>query len=111
MLVLLFVVLGFTLRGDLFGLTLSNFVFQSFLALRLPRLGKREVILVLFVRLFDLLLLGLSVSSSSWCLGREGLRFVIVALPTGLFSYLFLHTTPVLFVPCGDPRKYLRTFI
>ena len=41
----------------------------------------------------------------------EGLRFVIVALP-GLFSYLFfLHTMPVVFVPCGDPRKSSRTFI
>ena len=40
------------------------------LALRLPRLGKRELILVLFVRLFDLCLFGLSVSFSSWCLGR-----------------------------------------
>ena len=39
--------------------------FSVLLALRLPCLGKRELILVLFVRLFDL-----SVSSSSWCLGR-----------------------------------------
>ena len=31
-------------------------VFQSFLILQLPRLGKREVILVLFVRLFGLCL-------------------------------------------------------
>ena len=40
----------------------------------------------------------------------EGLRFVTVAL-TGLFSYLFLHTTPVVFVPCGDTRKSPRTLI
>ena len=40
------------------------------IALRLPRFGKREPILVLFVRLFDFDLLVLSVSSSSWCLGR-----------------------------------------
>ena len=39
-----------------------------------------------FVRLFDLRLFGLFISSSSWCLGR--LRFVIVAFPE-LFSYLF----------------------
>ena len=46
--------------------------FSVFLALRLPRLGKREVIVVIFVRLFDfdLRLFGLSVSSSSWCLER-----------------------------------------
>ena len=34
---------------------------------KLARLRKRELILVFFVRLFDLVL---SVSSSSWCLGR-----------------------------------------
>ena len=31
---------------------------------------ERELISVFFVRLFDLCLFGLSVSSSSWCLGR-----------------------------------------
>ena len=81
-------------------LTLFYFVlvFSVLLALRLPRLGKRKLILVLFVRLIDLnlsafrtfvrfvlvwfcrfpLLFGV------W----EGLRFVTVALP-GLFFYLF----------------------
>ena len=44
--------------------------FSVLLALRLPRLGKRELILVLFVRLIELCLFDLSVSSSSWCLGR-----------------------------------------
>ena len=34
-------------------------VFLVLLVLRLPRLGKRELILVLFVRLFDLCLFGL----------------------------------------------------
>ena len=34
-------------------------VFSVLFALRLPRLGKRELILVLFVRLFDLCLFGL----------------------------------------------------
>ena len=33
-------------------------VYPKFLVLRLPRLGKRELILVLFVRLFDLCLFG-----------------------------------------------------
>ena len=32
--------------------------FSVLLALRLPRLGKRELILVLFIRLFDLRLFG-----------------------------------------------------
>ena len=40
-------------------------MFSALLALRLPRLGKRELILVMFVRC-----LVLSVSCSSWCLGR-----------------------------------------
>ena len=56
------------------------------LALRLPRLGKRELILVLFVRLIDLCLFGFV--GFLYLLGSAGLRFVIVALP-GLFSYLF----------------------
>ena len=60
-LVLLFVVLWFILRGDLFYVLLCVILFLCFpvlLALRLPRLGKRELILVLFVRLFDLCLFG-----------------------------------------------------
>ena len=64
--------------------------FSVLLALRLPHLGKRELIVALFVRLFDLrffVFLPLGV----W----KGLRFVIVALP-GLFSYLFLSFYPIL---------------
>ena len=60
-LVLLFVAMWFILRGDLFYvLPCVHFVlvFSVLLALRLPRLGKRELILVLFVRLFDLCLSG-----------------------------------------------------
>ena len=44
--------------------------FSILLVLRLPRLGKRELILVLSVRLFGCACLDLSVSSSSWGLGR-----------------------------------------
>ena len=65
--VLLFVALWFILQGELFCVLHCVIFFLSFsvlLALRLPRLGKRGLILVLFVRLV------LSVSSSSWCLGR-----------------------------------------
>ena len=60
-LVLLFVALWFILRGIfVLCLTLCHcvLVFSVLLALRLPRLGKRELILVLFVRLFDLCLFG-----------------------------------------------------
>ena len=61
MIVLLFVVLWFILRGDLFYALPCVILFLCFsvlLALRLPRLGKRELVVVLFVRLFDLRLFG-----------------------------------------------------
>ena len=60
-LVLLFVALWFILRGDMFYVLPCVILFLCFsvlLALRLPRLGKRELVLVLFVRLFDLPLFG-----------------------------------------------------
>ena len=60
-LVLLFVALWFILRVNLFYVLPCVILFLSFsvfLALRLPRLGKRELIIVLFVRLFDLRLFG-----------------------------------------------------
>ena len=60
-LVLLFVALWFILRGDLFCVLSCVVLFLCFsvlLVLRLPRLGRRELILVLFVRLFDLCLFG-----------------------------------------------------
>ena len=58
-LVLLFVALWFILRGDLlyaFPCVILFLCFSVLLVLRLPCLGKRELILVLFVRLFDLCL-------------------------------------------------------
>ena len=58
-LVLLFVALWFILRGDLlyiFPCVVLFLCFSVLLVLRLPRLGKRELILVLFVRLFGLCL-------------------------------------------------------
>ena len=60
-LVLLFVALWFILRGDLlyvFPCVILFLCFLVLLVLRLPRLGKRELILVLFVRLFGLCLFG-----------------------------------------------------
>ena len=57
--VLLLVVLWFILRGDLlyvFPCVILFLFFLVLLVLRLPRLGKRELILVLFVRLFGLCL-------------------------------------------------------
>ena len=58
-LVLLFVALWFILRGDLlyvFPCVILFLCFSIFLVLRLPRFEKRELILVLFVRLFGLCL-------------------------------------------------------
>ena len=58
-LVLLFVALWFILRGDLFYVLPCVILFLCFsvlLALQLPRIGKRELIFVLFVRLFHLCL-------------------------------------------------------
>ena len=58
-LVLLFVDLWFILRGDLlyvFPCVILFLCFSVLLVLRLPRLGKRELILVLFVRLYGLCL-------------------------------------------------------
>ena len=92
-LVLLFVALWF-IRCFFFYFLLYVFpcvilflCFSVLLVLRLPRLGKRELILVLFVRLFGLCLFRFCrfpLPLGVW----EGLRFVIVSLP-GLFSYLF----------------------
>ena len=59
--VMVLVALWLVLQGDLFYVLPSAILFLCFsvlLALRLPRLGKRELILVLFVSLFDLCLLG-----------------------------------------------------
>ena len=58
-LVLLFAALWFILRGDLLYVCPCVILFLFFsvlLVLRLPRLGKRELIFVLFVRLFGLCL-------------------------------------------------------
>ena len=91
-LVLIFVALWFILRGDLlyvFPCVILFLCFSVLLVLRLPRLGKRELILVLFVRLFDLCLF--EFVGFLFLLGsgkREEAAFVNVALP-GLFSYLF----------------------
>ena len=60
-LVLLFGALWYILRGDLLYVLPCAILFLCFsvlLALRLPRLVKRELILVLFVRLIDLCLFG-----------------------------------------------------
>ena len=88
-LVLLFVALWFILRGDLFYVLPCVILFLCFLvllALRLPLLGNRELILVLFVRLLYLCLL---VSSSSWCLGRTAVCDCGTSWTFLLYLFLF----------------------
>ena len=90
-LVFLFVALWFILRGYLFYVLPCVILFLCFsvlVALRLPRLGERELILVLFIRLFDLRLFG-CVGFLFLLVSVRGCGFVTVALP-GLFSYPFV---------------------
>ena len=85
-LVLLFLALWFILRGDLLYVFPCVILFLCVLVLsvlRLARLGKRELILVLFVRLFDL-----SVSYSSWGLGRAAVLDCVTPW-TFLLPFLF----------------------
>ena len=93
MLVLLFVALWFILRGDLFYVLPCVILFLCFsvlLALRLPLLGKRELVLVVFLRLFDLRLFGFVLLFL--LVSGKGCGFFTVALP-GLFSYPFFIIT------------------
>ena len=89
-LVLLFVALGFILRGDLlyvFPCVILFLCFSVLLVLRLPRLGKRANLSAFrtFVRFVLVWICRFPLPLGVW----EGLRFVIVALP-GRFSYLFV---------------------
>ena len=84
-LVLLFVALWFILRGDLFLILPYVILFLCFSvisAFQLPRLGKREPILVFFVRLFDLRLFGFVFFSSSLCLGRAAACYCGTSITT-----------------------------
>ena len=97
-LVLLFVALWFILRGDLLYVSPCVILFLCFsvlLVLRLPRLGKRELILVAFrtfVRFVLVWICRFPLHLGVW----EGLRFVIVALP-GLFLLPFFSSKTVVF--------------
>ena len=104
----------FILRGDLFFVlpcVIWFLCFSVLLALRLPRLGKRELILALFVRLFDFCLFGFCLFPlplGVW----EGMRFVIVAL-LGLFSYLFFYQNlpgDKEYIDAGSTLKFCRKY-
>ena len=92
-LVLLFVALWFILGSDLFYVlpcVIFFLCFSALLALWLPRLGKRELILVFFVRLFDLCLFGLLVPLplGVW----EGLQFAdSLDFSLQCFYYIYVH--------------------
>ena len=85
--------------------------FSVLLVLRLPRLGEREIILVLFVRLFDLCLFGFVGSSSSWGLGRAAVcdcgtpwTFLLPFFPTDCSKAVpLLH-----FLVCASPVSYVE---
>ena len=69
-------------------------VFSPFCIVIISLKEERELILVLFVCLFDLRLFGLSVSSSSWCLGRAA---ACNCCTPWTFLLHFLHETNVKF--------------
>ena len=87
-LVLLFGALWFILRGDLFKCHFVLVFFIHLLALRLPRLVKRDNLSVfrMFVQFVLVCICRFPLPLGVW----EGLRFVIMALP-GLFSDLLLE--------------------
>ena len=97
-LVLLFVALWFILRDDLLYVLPCVILFVCFsvlLVFRLPRLGKRELISVLFVRLFDLCLFGF-----------VGFLFLLVSgKGCGLWLWHSLDFSLTLFV-LFRPRRY-----
>ena len=103
-LVLLFVALWFILRGDLlyvFPCVILFLCFSVLLVLWLPCLGKRELILVLFVRLFDLCLFGfvgflfLLGSGKGWGLWLwHSLDFSL----TLFFTYRYIVTLSLLWI-------------
>ena len=102
-LVLLIVTLWFILRGDLlyvFPCVILFLCFSVLLELRLPRLGKRELILVLFVRLFGL------------CLFRfVGFLFLLGSGRGCVCDYGTLRTFLLPFFHCGGTGRMLTVLI
>ena len=101
-LVLLLLALWFILRGDLlyfFPCVILFLRFSVLLVLRLPRLGKRELISVLFVRLFGLclfrfvgflFLLGSGKGCGLWLWHSLGFSL----------TFLFLNCLHMIFIHC-----------
>ena len=99
MLVLLFVALWFILLVNLFYVLPFVILFLCFsvlLALQLPRYGKRDLILVLFVHLFDLCLFGF-----------VGFLFLLVSgKGCGLWLWHFLDFSLTFFCICHKAVFY-----
>ena len=98
-LVLLFVALWFILRGHLlyiFPCVILFFCFSVLFVLRLSRLGKRELILMLSYVCSVCACLDLSVSSSSWGLGRAA---VCDCGTPSTFLLPFFHDVPFRWKP------------
>ena len=119
-LVLLFVALWFILRWDLFDVLPCVILFLWFsvlLALRLSHLGKRELILVLFVHLFDLCLFGfvgflfLLVSGKGYGLWHTldfSLTFFLYRVKIAKWSLsLSLSLSPVLYITIATIHIYI----
>ena len=103
MLVLLLVALWFILRGDLlyvFPCVILFLCFSVLLVLRLPRLGNRELILVLFVRLLGLCLFGFVGSLFLLGSGKD----------CGLWLSHSLDFSLTFFGDCGTPWTFLLPF-
>ena len=109
MLVLLLVALWFILRGDLlyiFPCVILFLCFSVLLVLRLPRLGKRELILVLFVRLFGLCLF----SPTPCCFVVYSTRRFVVYLSVCHFVLVFFSPFSIAITSLGEERAKLSAF-
>ena len=114
-LVLLFVALWFILRGDLlyvFPCIILFLCFSVLLVLRLPRLGKRELILMLYVRLFGLCLFRVVGFLFPWGLGRAAVCNCTpwtFLLP--FFQHWFVSILPSLVISIWDLRNFVLLFL
>ena len=91
-----------------FRVSFCSCVFSVLLAFRLPRSRKRELVLVLFVRLLDLRLFGFCLFSlplGVW----EGLRFV-VCLSVCYFVLVFFSPFSIAITSLGEERANLSAF-
>ena len=96
---------------------LLSFCFSVLLALRLPRLGKRKLILVLFVRLFDLCLFGfvgfpelVLLFLALWFIVVYSSRRFVVCLSVYHFVLVFFSPLNIAITSLGVERANLSAF-